>query len=378
MRKGSAPRWALIVLLLSQGCFSTILQDEYKLLRVETETRVLPRKGMKIEAEEVNGELRLHYTILVSCQSRNVQFYQYKTFTAKGTDELRQPGRWFATQCPSSSRALPDTKVGLKCMPGGSLINLKTDVDGESQVPESKLLSVFARHSSPGWPACWFLAPPALSPIETQVDLVENAPRRITAFNQFNQYLRERFEEERKVFSEQKADSYLKKARKELRSDLDAADEHLQVAKAWIAPFPESTVHKKLEKVESKHTALVEKEGKRALKKLERERRKAEARGECDFSGYDDVGCELKLCASIARKVRAMEPRLWSCDLDEEPMASYREQWTRAIEAIDAYAGFLNRDGDEAGYNRLVRRIRKCKTPNWFRSCTNLHHRITP
>lgn len=109
----------------------------------------------------------------------------------------------------------------------------------------------------------------------------------------------------------------------------------------------------------------------KAAREKKRLRREAEARGECSFNGYDGVECELKLCAKIARKVRAMRPRRRHCMSQDEPLASYSEQWSEAIRAIDTYAGHLKRMGNATGYRRLVRRVKKCSTPKWFRSCSN-------
>ncbi|GMV42229.1 MAG: hypothetical protein AMXMBFR64_39450 [Myxococcales bacterium] len=104
-------------------------------------------------------------------------------------------------------------------------------------------------------------------------------------------------------------------------------------------------------------------------KERERERQAALARGECEFNGYVDVECELRLCASIASKVRTMQPDT-RCNAGE-PLDSYRSDWGQALRAIDTYAGVLRSRGDIGGFQRLMARVKLCQTPQWFRSCSN-------
>jgi hypothetical protein len=101
----------------------------------------------------------------------------------------------------------------------------------------------------------------------------------------------------------------------------------------------------------------------------QRERSAAIARGDCMFDGYEGAECELRLCAKIAKKVRSMQPNS-SC-FAGEPLDSYRGQWGDSIHTINTFAGVLKQRGDLAGFNRLISRVKKCKTPPWFRSCSN-------
>ena len=99
-----------------------------------------------------------------------------------------------------------------------------------------------------------------------------------------------------------------------------------------------------------------------------RERQAALARGECEFDGTNGVECELRLCAKIAAKVRAMEPT--SC-MAGGPLDSYQSEWGRATRAILNFLGVLQSRGDMATSFRVQQRLQLCKTPDWFRSCSN-------
>ena len=124
------------------------------------------------------------------------------------------------------------------------------------------------------------------------------------------------------------------------------------------------------ERREAERRASAEaKEREREARQAERERRAALARGECTFDGIDGVECELRLCAKIAAKVKRMRPNT-SC-FPGEPLDSYRSDWGQALRAIDRYAGVLRRRGDARGFLRIQQRVKACKTPQWFRSCSN-------
>lgn len=101
----------------------------------------------------------------------------------------------------------------------------------------------------------------------------------------------------------------------------------------------------------------------------ERERQEALARGECLFDGSDGVECELRLCAKIAGSVRAMEPDS-SC-VGGEPLDGYRSDWGQALRAIDDYLTVLRTRGDIGTFRRIQQRVLLCRTPDWFRSCSN-------
>jgi|GEM_PF-2989055 len=89
----------------------------------------------------------------------------------------------------------------------------------------------------------------------------------------------------------------------------------------------------------------------------------------CAFDGENGVECELRLCAKIARKVARMKPDT-DCSAGE-PLDSYRSNWGEALGAIDNYVTVLRERGDARGIQRIRQRVLRCRTPAWFRSCSN-------
>lgn len=101
----------------------------------------------------------------------------------------------------------------------------------------------------------------------------------------------------------------------------------------------------------------------------QKERAAARARGDCEFTGENGVECELRLCAKIAAKVRTMEPD-FNCN-GGEPLDSYRSDWGQALRTIDNYLGVVRSQGDMRSFWRIQQQVERCKTPVWFRSCSN-------
>jgi hypothetical protein len=91
--------------------------------------------------------------------------------------------------------------------------------------------------------------------------------------------------------------------------------------------------------------------------------------GQCSFEGETSVTCELQLCAKIATTVRKMKPNRKCCW--DEPCSTYSADWSEAMKAIDYFAGGLREKGDARGYQKLMTQVEKCKTPAWFRTCSN-------
>ena len=104
-------------------------------------------------------------------------------------------------------------------------------------------------------------------------------------------------------------------------------------------------------------------------RRVRQDRQARIARGDCLFDGSKGVQCELLLCARIAAKVRSMSPG--SGCADGAPFASLRSNWTQALFAIDNYLDVLRSRGDMAAFWRIQGQVRRCVTPQWFRSCSN-------
>ena len=89
----------------------------------------------------------------------------------------------------------------------------------------------------------------------------------------------------------------------------------------------------------------------------------------CADSKESGVACKLRLCAKIAAKVRKMEPYYRCCM--EKSCRELQENWNEAMHAIDKYVGFIIQDKKFRELRRIRARIQRCKTPAWFRTCSN-------
>lgn len=147
--------------------------------------------------------------------------------------------------------------------------------------------------------------------------------------------------------------------------DIYAADSELGMVNRCLALYRETDNDPDFERELAKRM----KDGREWLGRINVAGSAQPTRASCSFEGIDGVECELRLCAKIAAKVKGMRPN-GSC-FAGEPLESYRSDWGQATAAIDRHAGALRRRGDTAGFRRLLARFRRCKTPRWFRSCSN-------
>ena len=249
--------------------------------------------------------------------------------------------------------------VQLKLSPGGpSMVEAITNRDGDATLP----LDILYLHASD-------LERPYGGPIvATGGGGPVSVP--LTAFSAA------RFRQAWTTVRAKALTSHANAAAKALKAgELDGADTAVTAAEGLLAGMEDqpklvARVQALRSEIERRQADEAAAEARREAEAERREERAARARGECSFSGYADVECELKLCSGIAARVARMSARRIGPD-SEAGIAEMQQQWAQAIAAIDRYAGVLRRQGDRAGLALVQARVRSCLTPAWFRSYSN-------